>query len=269
MAKFLFWNLNQRAIPGFVRTVAREHDVDVLILAECRISTAELLEALNESSSDYQYAWGNCNHLVFFTRFDAKRMKPLLESNRVSIRRLQMQKGESLLIAGAHLPSKVNYSDYSQIFESVNLARMINEVEAQEGHQRTVVLGDLNMNPFEIGMIGARGGLHAVMSRRVAARESRIVQKEKCTFFYNPMWNHLGDSGKAGGTFYFENGEPVCYFWNMFDQVLLRPDLLTGFEPEQVRIVTEVGRVSLLEDDGRPDKTLASDHLPVLLELKF
>ncbi len=146
---------------------------------------------------------------------------------------------------------------------------MIDEVEAREGHRRTILMGDLNMNPFEAGMVGARGGLHAVMSRRVAARSERTVQSEKYPFFYNPMWNHLGDSGNTGGTFYYENSEPVCYFWNMYDQVLLRPDLLDGFEPEQVRIVSEVRGVSLLQDDGRPDKEMASDHLPVVLELNF
>jgi hypothetical protein len=107
------------------------------------------------------------------------------------------------------------------------------------------------------------------MDRRVAARLTRTVQKQKYKFFYNPMWSHLGDSGNSGGTFYFENGEPVCYFWNIFDQVLLRPDLLDGFAHEHVRILTEVHGYSLLEDDGRPDKTMASDHLPVLLELNF
>jgi hypothetical protein len=51
--------------------------------------------------------------------------------------------------------------------------------------------------------------------------------------------------------------------------VLLRPDLLEGFQPEQVRIVTEIRGFSLLENDGRPDKSRASDHLPVLLELNL
>jgi hypothetical protein len=54
----------------------------------------------------------------------------------------------------------------------------------------------------------------------------------------------------------------------MYDQVLLRPELLEGFRPEQVRILSEIRGVSLLEQ-GRPDKRMASDHLPVMLELSF
>ena len=268
MPKFLFWNLNKRDIPGFVRHLARDEDADVLILAECVIPLARILEQLNDERADYQYAWGNCPHLTFFTRFDARFLAPLVESSRVSIRRLSLPARRPILIAAAHLPSKIGYSDESHILESAHLSRMIADVEDREGHHRTILLGDLNMNPFEAGMVGARGGLHAVPSRAIAARQVRTVQHEKYKFFYNPMWNYLGDRVEAGGTYYFESAEPVCYFWNMFDQVLLRPDLLEGFSPEHVRILTEVRGLSLLEK-GRPDKVMASDHLPVMVELNF
>lgn len=268
MTKFLFWNLNKREIPGFVSTLSREVEVDVLILAECVMRPERVLEQLNAESSEYQYAWGVSDHLIFFTRFDARCLRPLYESSRVSIRRLSLPGRQTLLIAAAHLPSKLGFSDESQVFESVQLARAISEVEAGEGHHRTILLGDLNMNPFEAGMVGARGGLHAVPSRAIAARDTRTVQREKYKFFYNPMWNFLGDRAETGGTFYYESAEPVCYFWNMYDQVLLRPELLEGFRPEQVRILSEIRGVSLLEQ-GRPDKRMASDHLPVMLELSF
>ena len=31
-------------------------------------------------------------------------------------------------------------------------------------------------------------------------------------FFYNLMWNHLGDRAETSGTFYYDNAEAVCYF---------------------------------------------------------
>lgn len=268
MPKFLFWNLNGNDLSGLLCDMARQELIDVFILAESGSQPWQLIQALNAERSDYQLVWSNCDHLILLTRFDSRCMTALSESPHVSIQRLELPARRSLLIAAAHLPSKMHFSDESQVFESVQLARMIEEVEASEGHLRTMLLGDLNMNPFEAGMVGARGGLHAVMSRRIAARDTRTVQNEKYRFFYNPMWNHLGDRTDVGGTFYYESSEAVCYFWNMYDQVLLRPDLLAGFVPEQVRILTEVGGVSLLEG-GRPDKTVASDHLPVVVELGF
>ena len=107
------------------------------------------------------------------------------------------------------------------------------------------------MNPFEAGMVGARGGLNAVPSRSIAARKTRTVQAREVPFFYNPMWNYLGDRAETGGTFYFENAEPVCYFWNMYDQVLLRPELLKGFEPEQVRILEKCAAFRCWKMAGR------------------
>ena len=77
MTKFLFWNLNKREIPGFVGTLAREVGVDVLILAECVMRPERVLEQLNAETSDYQYAWGVSDHLIFFTRFDAHCLRPL------------------------------------------------------------------------------------------------------------------------------------------------------------------------------------------------
>jgi exonuclease III len=267
MTRFLFWNLNRTDLHGFVSRLAHQENIDVLILAECPTDPAVLLQTLNANSSDYQYAAGNCGHLLFFTRFESSLLTPLFESHRVSIRHLTLPGRKSILVAAAHLPAKMNFSEESQMIESVHLAQSIDEVETTVGHQRTILLGDLNMNPFEAGMIIA-GGLHAVISRRIAERKTRLVQRQKYKFFYSPMWNHFGDHGETCGTFYFEGSEHLCYYWNLFDQVLLRPDLLNGFVPENVRILTSIGDSSLLRD-GQPDKDTLSDHLPVTLELKF
>jgi exonuclease III len=268
MPSFLFWNLNRGGLPKSVARLAQQESADVLILAECGMRWADILWELNAERSDYHFAPGNCAHLVFFTRFHPSLFSSRIESHRISIRALELPGRKPILVTAAHLPSKQDFSAESQVFESVHLARLIEDAEREEGHQRTIVMGDLNMNPFESGMVAASGGLNAVMSRRVAARHTRTVQTRPYKFFYNPMWRHLGDRGEAGGTYYYESSEPLCYFWNIFDQVLLRPELLHGFAHEQVRIVTEIGGASLLKD-GCPDRELASDHLPVVLEMEF
>ena len=218
MPKFLFWNLHRRDLYGFVSRLAHQERVDVLILAECGTSPARLLQELNADSPDYHYAQGNCGHLLFFTRFDSTLLPALFESHRISIRRVAMPDHQTILLAAAHLPSKMNFSESSLLVESVHLAQAIDQVEAVEGHQRTILLGDFNMHPFEAGMVTA-GGLHAVMSRRIASRKLRLLQRQQYKYFYNPMWNFLGDNNEACGTHYFETGEHLCYCWNLFDQV--------------------------------------------------
>jgi len=267
--RFLFWNVAGRPVEDLISALADSHEIDLLVLAECKIQPSALIQALNKTKPDYQLAVGHCEALMFFTRFPRRFLKPVFESSRVSIRRLKLPARKEILIAAAHLPSKMYFSEDSLVLECTELAQRIEEQELCAGHRRTVLMGDLNVNPFEKGVVAA-GALHAVMSRHVASRGTRTVQDRECHFFYNPMWSHMGDrASEPPGTYYYERAEPVNYFWNTFDQVLLRPELLESFSSDQIRVLTAAGPKSLVEVDGRPDKTGASDHLPVLLNLDF
>lgn len=269
MLRFLFWNIARSTDEDLVARAARSNEADVLILAECEIMPARLLEALNRDAPDYQYAPGQCERLRFFSNFDSGFLRPSYETARVSIRRLSLPGRDQVTLVGAHLPSKLHFSAGSQVFGCMELNQIIEEEETKAGHKRTILMGDLNMNPFEMG-VAASGGLHAVMSRQVALRRSRTVQEQTYSFFYNPMWSHFGDRGAGpSGTYYYEKAEHLNYFWNIFDQVLLRPELLSGFQPDGVRIITSIEDLSLLDEDGIPDKEHGSDHLPVLLELNL
>jgi len=84
------------------------------------------------------------------------------------------------------------------------------------------------------------------------------------------MWSYFGDiSSGPAGTYYYDTGTQVNFFWNMFDQVLIRPDLLDAFQNEEIKILTEVRGNSLLANSGRPDISFGSDHLPILFRLNL
>jgi endonuclease/exonuclease/phosphatase family metal-dependent hydrolase len=269
MPKFLFWNVARKPLQNLIAAIAESHDIDVLILAECRITPSALLRTLNHAQPSYQYAFGYSENLLFFTKFHAGFLRPVFESSRISIRRLSLPARKEILIAAAHLPSRMHFSEDSLQFECIHLAGKIEEQERIAGHKRTVVLGDLNVNPFEKGVVAA-GGLHAVMSREVASRGRRTVQGREYDFFYNPMWSHFGDlPNEPAGTYYYEKAEPVNYFWHIFDQVLIRPELLENFGIDHVQVLTAAGHTPLLDANGRPDRNRASDHLPLVLELYF
>ena len=55
--------------------------------------------------------------------------------------------------------------------------------------------------------------------------------------------------------------------WNLFDQVLLRSELLPLFRNGDLKILTTDGLTGLLNRRGRPDRNTASDHLPLLFRL--
>lgn len=172
-----------------------------------------------------------------------------------------------VLLAVAHLPSKQHWDDASQGLECVSLSEAIRSEEHKIGHSRTVLVGDLNMSPFEDGVVSA-AGLHGVMSRQIARRGSRAVQSREYPFFYNPMWNFMGDEPPGPpGTYYYSRATQREFFWHMFDQVLIRPDLLDRFATRYLQVVQHADHTPLLTAAGLPNTDEASDHLPLLFQL--
>lgn len=66
---------------------------------------------------------------------------------------------------------------------------------------------------------------------------------------------------------YYRAGESRWYYWNIFDQVLLRPSLLPWFNNKDLQIVTGDGVTRLINSDGLPERELLSDHLSILFRL--
>ena len=72
---------------------------------------------------------------------------------------------------------------------------------------------------------------------------------------------HL-EAGTA--THYWLNAWAHELGWFMLDQVVLRPEEASQFPEDQLRIIAQVGAISLLDAAGLPDSQTASDHLPIV-----
>ena len=271
MTAFLFWNINGKDLRPLVTELAWRHDVDVLMLAESGIEAKALLDTLTRADGGgYEYFPGiGCKRIEVFARFPREFVRTVEETDRVTIRHLTPAGLTDIILAIVHLPSKLYWDDASQAAECCELSRVLRDVEGRLNHSRTVLVGDLNMNPFEDGVVGANG-LHGVMSRQIAGGGSREVQHRQYPFFYNPMWSLFGDETPGPpGTYYFANGTHKVFFWNMFDQVLVRPDLLDRFDAREVRIIESANGSRLVGPTGRPDARRASDHLPLFFSLRL
>lgn len=267
MLTTLFWNVHNKPILDAVAALAMDHEVDILVLAQNRMPASSILGRLNRASLGFQRPFSNCGHVEVLTRFSPKFLVALSESDRYSIRRLHLPARLPLTLVFAHLPSKIDFSTDSQSFELFNLVKEIERVELQTGHSHTVVLGDLNANPFDPGVVAA-GGLHGVMTKDLARKGKRVVQGREHLFFYNPMWSLFGERQEGPpGTHFYRKAEALCYFWNIFDQVLIRPALIDKLRMAP-RILTKAGSLSLVANDGTPDSDRFSDHLPVLFQLE-
>ncbi|MCX7110574.1 MAG: hypothetical protein NTX45_10685 [Proteobacteria bacterium] len=266
MLKFLLWNLNKKPLQDSIERLARMHEVDVIVLLENDITSDLLLRTLNPpGTGDYYFSPGLCRKVHIFCKFLDDYIKPVYESDRMTIRHLILPSKIDILLAAVHFPSKRYWDVDSQALECTILSDEIRQVENDCGHARTVLMGDLNMNPFEAGVISACG-LHATMSGKIAQeKKSRVVQSREYQFFYNPMWSLFGDATRGpAGTYYYESAKHSVQFWHMFDQVLLRPDMIPVFKHDELKILETDGNLSFLTRQGIPDKRRSSDHLPVL-----
>ncbi len=269
--RFVFWNQNRKSLVDLSTAIAREHRVDVLLLAECGCDPDELRIRLGEVTG--RAWWHHASPvpergaLRVFSSQTASAFREIRgdSQGRLSVRVFQYEHRE-VLLALLHISSKLHARETSQLLESVDIVDTLRMIEEERGHRRTIVVGDFNMNPFEDGLVASRG-FNAVSTRRRAAKGARIVQGRTHPLFYNPMWNLFGDETPGpAGTFFRSVSEHAGIDWNMFDQVLVSPELLPKFS-RALQILTRAGDQDLLTRHGRPNQRTASDHLPILFAI--
>lgn len=266
MLRILFWNLNKKDLRRHVCEAAKSISSDVLILTESGETAANTLATLqSEVATSFYIPLSIPNHFQIFSREPRLSLAELQGDDRFTLRRLSYA-GTELILGAVHVVDRRNWDPQNQSAQVSILASEIRRREDAQGHDRTIIIGDFNMNPFEHGMHMAPG-LNAMMTTKCIERGSRILQNAEYKFFYNPMWNLFGDRTPGpSGTYYHSGSSQGLYGWNMLDQVLLRKSVIHLFH--DVEILTRAGSIDLQTEAGRPNKITASDHFPILVTLK-
>ncbi len=177
--------------------------------------------------------------------------------------------GSTVLVVSAHLDSASNLSLATRNRYAEELAADIRGKEAILGHRRTLLVGDLNFDPYDQALTGAYH-LNAVPSKIVAKKGKRRVRREELPFFYNPMWAHLSDvTGGLPGTYYRATRDVDCRYWNVLDHVLIRPELLPFWDDAALNVVTNIDDVGLLNKNDIPDRKKFSDHVPIIFSVNL
>ncbi|AXE19713.1 hypothetical protein DR864_19200 [Runella rosea] len=267
--RFLFWNLNRNRPFEEIINIVEHHQIDVLIMAEVSFNLAILVVELAKKGYDFFHnPISQCDKIKILTRFKSNFLKPVFERRRYSINILELPLREKILLASVHIPDKSNNNSNEQEEFSRLFVEQIKQQEEKLNIDKTIIVGDFNMNPFESAMIKSTI-FHAVSSSKIAEKLTRRVQEKDYKFFYNPLWSWLGDiRSEATGSYYYNTSNYENYFWNTFDQVLIRPELIPNFDKEALQILDKDGVKSLLTASGFPNKDY-SDHLPLYFTIKL
>lgn len=274
--KFLFWNIEKKQVCfDVIADLVKDEALDVIALAEFpKDKNGILLQKLQVVNPDFSLLKPLVNEkvVVYYCKSTAI-VNNQFNEGKVAIKRITSKnKTPIAYIAFLHLASKVNYSDDELAERMKPIIGSVQHFEEKSEYEQGLVLlcGDLNMNPFERGIIQA-SGLNAVMESDIAKKGSRTIDGIDYKFFYNPMWGFLGDLGKGtvSGTYYFNSTHHIQYFWNLYDQVLMRPEAISYFDKDALKIVTNSSNFNLLKKSGLIDDKNYSDHLPITFTLNI
>lgn len=259
----LFWNVQKKDIGFYLDEFAKELNIDCIVLAEFDRNVSDLSNLL--AGEFIEYSQIACKKIAIFYRKNIFSIETVAEASRYTIKKLTAGTNIEFLMVAVHLQSKVNVNDDTQRFETIEIKREIEMVEDRLSLDKTFILGDFNMNPFEDGMVSA-SSFNSIPCQKTAMKISRTVQSRKFKYFYNPMWNLFGDYDNNPGTYFALTPNHTNYYWNILDQVILRPSLLKYFVKESLVILQKVNGNSLLDKQGRP---YISDHLPFTFKFDF
>ncbi|MCS4324027.1 endonuclease/exonuclease/phosphatase family protein [Bacillus subtilis] len=261
-----FWNTAKKDVNNILIDAIKNYDLDLVSLAEYDDKYREdLIRGIANKELDYYHIPQiGCKRIHLFTKNKPSKIEHLSETGYYTIKRIPHETLGPLIFAFLHFPSKMYMDDFDHFQESTEFRRELEKVELECNSTFSVIVGDFNMNPFEKGMMAA-AALHAYPTRKEALKESRVIKGRRYNMFYNPMWNNFGDQESPTGTYYYRGGSHhYQIYWNIFDQVLVRPSLVPYLLPDNVKILNEINNNKLVDENGIPS---VSDHLPLFYRI--
>ena len=268
--KIIFWNIYKKELSLAIAEMIYQYEADIVVLAESEnLSGSKLISQMHERKQEW-------NEIVIKAEGNIKvfakkqfNIIPHKEEKHFSSYKIY-QNNTVLLMNTVHLPSAMFKDENARDHFAGRISQQIEKIEEsifkQEEKRYSFVVGDFNLQPYSYGIAGV-DAFNATMSMENAKTTGRIVNGERCLFYYNPMWQLLGKRENVYGSYYSESDQQdKSMYWYSFDEVLLRPLLIDKFEWTYFSYITEINEMSLLKN-GKIDKDKYSDHLPLKFEI--
>lgn len=285
--KFIHWNLNRilNDLKDDVINIIK--DYDVVVLVECSdemlhsIKDALKLDKVEFSKISKLKKWVYVlykENLEYKITHHTEIIDDNIKANYRDQNRVQVFKISGKLVntyfAVLHFTSKSQTDEIKQFNLARNYKNKIHDLTFN--NDRIFIVGDFNMNPFDLGMISPYA-FFSHNNQELLENDKRYVDKKLRPIYYNPCWALLGDfitrssyadSKRTGGSYYFESGLSRDYRWSILDQVIMRKSLLEEFECKDLEIIenedlvkNHIKRIDIKE--GR------IDHLPLKFTFNF
>lgn len=260
--RFLFWNTcNNKTINPSIVDMVIENDIDFVSLSEYSDDVYKLCEALSKRKNRKYFVISTINK-----RITILSSIPHIEPGYHSDYCVSQLINGNLIVVSVHLPSKIHASEQKRSAIARDIVKEIEIMEEKVNSDSTIIIGDLNSNPYEYTCLAA-DTFHGMPGYDVSAKGFRQISNRKYRMFYNPMWRFWGKEELPYGTYYYASNEMESTCWYILDQVLMRPSLMDRFISESLNILTTVNNSSLLNRNGHPNSEY-SDHLPITFELE-
>ncbi len=133
--RLLFWNMGSKATTAMVGMLAVEYEPDVIILIDSEHGPALTIKELNvRTSRQYQIPFGVTDRFQFFVKMPADRVQPVVDGASMSIKDVHRVLSDSLILACAHLPSRLHLDLQEQAALCSRWVRHVCRFEARLGH---------------------------------------------------------------------------------------------------------------------------------------
>ena len=268
--KFLFWNIQKKPLTAQITELILESKCHLYAFAEASDETIEAV--IEQLQSKYNTRCSllptpGCDKIkliVLDPLSSLSHISLLNQSKDFSLIKIDLP-GLALIVGFVHLPAKLHRTPEQSRRACERLRDQIVEEEEIHGTDNSIVIGDFNVNPFEMPMISFTG-MVATNGIACSQRDTIICDGESQRLFYNPMWTLYADHKERPGSHkYIRTGEDVVS-WHFLDQVIMRPTLINHFNFDALTLIKKTENYYLTNSRHIPDP---SDHLPLICEFEF
>jgi hypothetical protein len=86
------------------------------------------------------------------------------------------------------------------------------------------------------------------------------------------MWAFMGDHSnglpKLPGSYHYQTTtDAATTYWNVFDKVIVRPELIEKLDLASIKIEKSLDKHTFVDQKLKINKTVYSDHLPLTFNL--